>query len=101
LRRGTVEMEVVEEKRKGDVYRELKVGTIFEAERGRERSELVPAVWVDTPKENSMRYVARRTAKGDFDQLLYGLARQSGLEQAKQIPRDAQRDESRQAEKQT
>ena len=85
LRRGTVEMEVVEEKRKGDVYRELKVGTIFEAERGRERSELVPAVWVDTPKENRMRYVARRTAKGDFDQLLYGLARQSGLEQAKQI----------------
>ena len=32
-----------------------------------------------------MRYVARRTAKGDFDQLLYGLARQSGLEQARQI----------------
>ncbi len=85
LRRGTVEMEVLEEKRKGDVYRELKVGTIFEAGQGRERSELAPEVWVDTPKENSMRYVARRTAKGDFDQLLYGLARQSGLEQAKQI----------------
>ena len=32
-----------------------------------------------------MRYVARRTAKGDFDTLLYGLARQAGLEQAKQI----------------
>src|SRR5437868_6467368 len=85
LRRGTVEMEEKEKTRKGDVYREMKVGVIFEAERGRERSELVPAVWVDTPKENSMRYVARRTAKGDFDQLLYGLARQSGLEQAKQI----------------
>jgi uncharacterized protein UPF0236 len=85
LRRGTVEMEVGEEKRKGDVYRELKVGTIFEAERGRERSELAPEVWVDTPKENSMRYGARRTAKGDFDQLLYGLARQCGLDQAKQI----------------
>ena len=85
LRRGTVEMEASEKKRTGDVYRELKVGAIFEAERGRERSELVPDVWVDTPKENSMRYVARRTAKGDFDQLLYGLARQSGLEQAKQI----------------
>ncbi len=85
LRRGTVEMEASEKTRKGDVYRELKVGAIFEAERGRERSELVPEVWVDTPKENSMRYVARRTAKGDFDQLLYGLARQSGLEQAKQI----------------
>jgi hypothetical protein len=41
LRRGTVEMEASEKKRKGDVYRELKVGAIFEAERGRERSELV------------------------------------------------------------
>jgi hypothetical protein len=40
LRRGTVEMEASEKKRKGDVYRELKVGAIFEAERGRERSEL-------------------------------------------------------------
>jgi hypothetical protein len=70
---------------KGDVYRELKVGVIFEAERGRERSELAPEVWVDTPKDNSMRYVARRTAKGDFDQLLYGLACQSGLQQAKQL----------------
>src|SRR5436309_14861226 len=85
LRRGTVAMEEKEKTRKGDVYREMKVGVIFEAERGRERSELAPDVWIDTPKQNSMRYVARRTAKGDFDQLLYGLARQSGLEQAKQI----------------
>ena len=54
-RRGTVEMEVVAEKRTGDVYRELKVGAIFEAEWGRERSELAKEVWVDTPKENSMR----------------------------------------------
>ena len=85
LRRGTVEMEASEKSRKGDVYRELKVGAIFEAERGRERSELAPEIWVDMPKEGSMRYVARRTAKGDFDQLLYGLARQAGLDQAKQV----------------
>src|SRR5260370_14921766 len=85
LRRGTVEMEASEHTRKGDVYRELKVGVIFEAERGRERSELAPEVWIDTPKEGSQRYVARRTAKGDFDQLLYGLACQSGLSQAKQV----------------
>jgi hypothetical protein len=85
LRRGTVEMEYSEKTRKGDVYRELKVGTIFEAERGRERSELAPEVWIDTPKPGSQRYVARRTAKGDFDQLLYGLACQSGLSQAKQV----------------
>lgn len=85
LRRGTVEMEASEHTRKGDVYRELKVGVIFEAERGRERSKLAPEVWIDTPKQASQRYVARRTAKGDFDQLLYGLACQSGLSQAKQV----------------
>ena len=85
LRRGCVEMEEKEKSRKGDVYRELKVGVIFEAERGRERSDLAPEVWIDTPKENSMHYVARRTARGDFDQLLYGLACQCGLAHAKQI----------------
>src|SRR5205823_13964105 len=36
LRRGTVDMEVVEEKRKGDVYREIKVGAVFEGIPGRE-----------------------------------------------------------------
>jgi hypothetical protein len=82
LRRGTVAMEASEQTRKGDVYREIKVGAIFRAERGRERSALAPEIWVDTPKQGSMRYVARRTAKGDFGKLLYGLARQSGLEQA-------------------
>ncbi len=85
LRRGTVDMEAHEQARKGDVYREIKVGVTFEAERGRERSELAPEVWIDTPKPGSQRYVARRTAKGDFDQLLYGLACQSGLSQAKQV----------------
>ena len=85
VRRGSVDMEEKEKARKGDVYREIKVGVIFEAERGRERSELAPEVWIDTPKQNSMHYVARRTARGDFDQLLYGLACQSGLQHAKQI----------------
>ena len=32
-----------------------------------------------------MRYVARRTAKGGFDWLLYQLAVQCGLEQAEQV----------------
>jgi hypothetical protein len=49
LRRGTVEMEVSEQTRKGDVYREIKVGAIFQAERGRERCELARDIWVDTP----------------------------------------------------
>src|SRR6266516_3688672 len=58
---------------------------MFLAQRGPERSELVPEVWVDTPKEGSLRYVARRTAKGGFGQLLSALAQQSGLSRAKQI----------------
>jgi len=48
MRRGSVPMEEDERKRKGDVYREMKVGAVFLAERGPERSELVPEVWVDT-----------------------------------------------------
>ncbi len=85
MRRGSVPMEEEEGKRKGDVYREMKVGAVFLAERGPERSELAPEVWVDTPKAGSLRYVARRTAKGGFGPLLYALAVQSGLSRAKQI----------------
>ena len=48
MRRGSVPMEEEERKRKGDVYREMKVGAVFLGERGPERSELVPEVWVDT-----------------------------------------------------
>ena len=85
MRRGTVPMEDHEQKRDGDVYREVKVGAIFEAVQGRERSELVPDVYIDTPKEGRKLYVARRTAKGGFAQLLYAQARLSGLDRAQQI----------------
>src|SRR5262249_38708504 len=40
MRRGSVPMEQDEQKRAGDVYREVKVGAVFQAQRGRERSEL-------------------------------------------------------------
>src|SRR2546421_6947009 len=69
--------------RTGDVYREIKAGAVFRAERGPKRSELAPGVYVDTPAEDSMRYVARRTVKGGFGWLLYQLALDGGLEQAK------------------
>ena len=85
LRRGSVPMEEKEQKRKGDVYREIKVGAVFRAERGRERSELAPDVWVDTAQVGSLRYVARRTAKGGFGPLLYCLASQCGLREAQQV----------------
>src|SRR5256886_1260466 len=85
LRRGSVPMEENELKRRGDIYREIKVGATFLAERGLERSELVEGVDIDTPKEGSMRYVARRTAKGGFGPLLYALAQATGLSRAQQV----------------
>jgi hypothetical protein len=57
MRRGSVEMEEQEQQRPGDVYREVKVGVVFQASRGRERSGLAPDVWVDEPAEGTLRYV--------------------------------------------
>jgi hypothetical protein len=66
MRRGSVPMEQEELQRTGDVYREIKAGAVFRAERGPHRWELVAGVYVDTPAPDSLRYVARRTAKGGF-----------------------------------
>ena len=85
MRRGSVPMEQEEVQRTGDVYREIKAGAVFRAERGPKRSELAPGVYVDTPAEDSLRYVARRTAKGGFGWLLSQLAVDGGLAQAKQV----------------
>jgi hypothetical protein len=85
MRRESVPMEKHEQEWKGDVYREMRVGTVFLAERGNERSELAPDVWIDMPQEGSQQYVARRTALGGFDKLLYTLACQSGLARAEQV----------------
>ena len=85
MRRGSVPMKPEEVQRTGDVYREIKAGAVFRAERGPKRSELAPGVYVDTPAPDSMRYVARRTAKGGFGWLLYQLAVDGGLEQAQQV----------------
>ncbi len=76
MRRGSVPMEKEERQRQGDVYREIKAGAVFRAERGRQCSELVAGVYVDTPAPESLRYVARRTALGSFAWLLYDLALQ-------------------------
>jgi Uncharacterised protein family (UPF0236) len=85
MRRGSVAMEEKEHQRPGDVYREVKVGVVFQASRGRERSSLAPDVWVDEPAEGTLRYVAQRTALGNFARLLYTLAVQQGLQRAKQV----------------
>lgn len=85
MRRGSVPMEQEERHRKGDVYREIKAGAVFRAERSAKRSEFVPGVYVDTPAPGTMRSVARRTAKAGFGWLLYQLARDGGLEHAQQV----------------
>lgn len=83
LRRGSVPMEEQERKRKGDVYREIKVGAVFEASRGPQRSQLAPGVFVDQAEQK--HYVARRSKAEDFGKLLYTLAVQHGLAQAQQL----------------
>jgi hypothetical protein len=59
------------------------VGAVFEATRGRERSDLTPGVFVDEAAQK--HYVARRCKAEDFGKLLYGLAAKYGLRQAKQV----------------
>lgn len=85
LRRGSVPMKEQEEQREGDVYREVKAGAVFAARPGPERSELVEGVFIDAPVEDSLRYVAQRTALGDFGRRLYALAVAQGLARAKQV----------------
>ncbi len=83
LRRGSVPLEEQERKRKGDVYREVKVGAVFEATRGPKRSRLAPGVLVD--QAGPKHYVARRGKAEDFGKLLYALAVTSGLQRAHQV----------------
>ena len=85
LRRASVPMEQDEQQRPGDVYREIKVGAVLRAQRGRERSELAPDAWVDAPVEGSLHYVAQRSALGDFGRRLYALALEGGLPRARQV----------------
>jgi hypothetical protein len=83
LRRGSVPMEDKERRRSGDVYREVKVGAVFEASQGPERSGLVPGVFVD--QAGQKHSVARRCKAEDFGKLLSGLAVSNGLHRARQL----------------
>ena|SRR5579884_3727036 len=83
MRRGSVPMEAVERKRTGDVYREFKVGAVFEGVPGRERSELAPAVFVDEP--GPIKYLARRLGAEEFGRFLYALAQECGVERALEV----------------
>ena len=83
MRRGSVPMEEAEAKRKGDVYREIKVGAVFEGRSGRERSELAPGVFLDEP--GPIKYIARRMNAEEFGPFLYTLAQNCGLDRALEV----------------
>lgn len=83
LRRGSVPMEPQEHVRKGDVYRDVKVGAVFVGEAGHERSEVVPGVFVD--RAGPTRYVARRTTAGDVANRLSALAHAVGVPRASEV----------------
>jgi hypothetical protein len=83
IRRGSVVMEEAEAKRKGDVYREIKVGAAFEGIPGRERSELAPGVFLDEP--GPTQYVARGLSAEEFGRFLYALAQRCGLDRALEV----------------
>jgi len=83
IRRASVPMEEAEKKRKGDVYREIKVGAVFEGVPGRERSELIPSVFLDEP--GPINYTARRMSAEEFGPFLYALAQRCGLDRALEV----------------
>jgi hypothetical protein len=83
LRRDSVLMEEAEMKRSGDVYREITVGAVFTATRGRNRSALGAGTFVD--QAGPIHYVARRTTAEIFGPYLYALAKPHGIERAEQV----------------
>src|SRR6266480_334143 len=83
MRRGSVPMEEAEAKGKADVYREIKVGAVFEGIPGRERSELAPGVFLDEP--GPIKYIARRMSAEAFGRFLYALAQRCGLDRALEV----------------
>ena len=83
IRRGSVPMEEAEAKRQADVYREIKVGAVFEGMPGRERSKLVPGVFLDEP--GPIQYVARRLKVEEFGRFLYALAQRCGVDRAQEV----------------
>jgi hypothetical protein len=83
MRRGSVPMEEPEKQRPGDVYREVKVGAVFTATRGRSRSNLIPGTFIDAG--SPIQYVARRSTAQTFGRYLYALAQRCGIERAQQV----------------
>lgn len=83
IRRESVEIRKEEKGQSGDVYREIKVGAVFEGKPGRNRSHLASGVFVD--EAGPIAYVARRTTAETFGFFLYQLAQSCGIEEGDEI----------------
>lgn len=83
IRRESCEIAKEEKERSGDVYREIKVGAVFEGKPGRDRSELVPGVFVD--EAGPITYMARQITAEAFGYLFYQLASSCGIEEGDEI----------------
>jgi hypothetical protein len=83
IRRESIEIGKEEKERSGDVYREIKVGAIFEGKPGRNRSELIPGVFVD--EAGPITYVARQTTAEAFGYIFYHLASSCGMKEGDEI----------------
>ena len=83
IRRASVPMAEAQAKRTGEIYREIKVGAVFEGIPGRERSELVPGVFLEEP--GPIQYVARRLNVEEFGRFLDALAQRCGLDRALEV----------------
>lgn len=83
MRRGSVEMKKEEKERSGDVYREIKVGAVFEGKPGRRRSDLLPGVFVD--EAGPIAYMARKMTAETFGYSFYQFAQSCGIEEGDEI----------------
>lgn len=59
------------------------MGAVFEGNPGRERSDLVPGVFLDEP--GPITYVAQRLPVEEFGRFLYALAQRCGLDRAREV----------------
>lgn len=83
VRRDAIDLNEEEQARAGDVYREIKVATLFRCVSGRERSALAPGALVDTVAETWYR--ARRTSAQAFGPHVFAEAIRHGVDACAEV----------------
>ena len=83
MRRGSVPMTAEEHLATNDVYREIKVGIIGRAERGREQTHLAAGVRLDTVPAHHV--IAHRTDAAHFGPLVYAALVRAGWQDGDEV----------------